>query len=156
MPIRNACFDNCFLGICGQDCKGRIEKKSGPDNLEQFNTLAFFEIYFFQCVRSTGQRNRAGGRRAEVASQDGSVCSKQPKILLKIFPLRACSLLNVVIIQNVCLPLFPVPSNMCLLQTSTASVETVRSLEAALHSCVCTASSGPVDRQPACSSLDIH
>lgn len=37
------------------------------------------------------------------------MCSKQPNALLKIFPLRVCSLLNVVIMQNVFLPLASTP-----------------------------------------------
>lgn len=54
------------------------------------------------------------------------VCSKEPNAWLKIFPLRACSFLNVVIMQNVFLPLSLL---VCLLQTSIAAVETFRNLE---------------------------
>lgn len=54
-----------------------------------------------------------------------SVCSKQPNALLKIFPLRTCSFLNVVIMQNVFLPLFPHSLLVCLLQTSIAAVENI-------------------------------
>lgn len=83
-----------------------------------------------------------------MASRDGSLCSKQPHIFLKIFPLRACSSLNVVIIPNVCLSLCSCPQVPAADRRHQLSTETARNLEAALHSCVYTASS-PVDSLPA-------
>lgn len=85
-----------------------------------------------------------------------SVCSKQPNALLKIFPLRACSFLNVVIMQNVFLPLFPYPLPVCLLQTSIAAAETFRNLEESLAQlCWSIAVRGPVD-SPSFPGLDTH
>lgn len=126
MPIRNTCFTNCFRGICGQACTRRREKPCQA-NLEQLRRQVSLKL--LRCVWGQGkERERVGGGGTHKLTRY-SVCSKQPNALLKIFPLRARSFLNVVIMQNVFLPLFPKPLLVCLLQTVTAAVGTFGNLE---------------------------
>lgn len=124
MPIRNTCSTNCFTGICGQAYIRR--EKPGQNNLEQLKMQVSLQGTSSLC----GGRERNGkewGNEHKLTRY--FVCSKQPNALLKIVPLRACSFLNVVIMQNVFLPLPPNSLLFCLLQTSIDSVETFGNLE---------------------------
>lgn len=101
------------------------EKNHIKSNLEQVRMQVSLK-WISLCVGAGEIMGKSGGK--EHTNSPNTVCSKQPDALLKIFPLRACSFLNVVIMQNI-FPLSPHSLWVCLLQTWTASVETFRNLE---------------------------
>lgn len=142
-----------LTGIRGQAQRRRKEKPH-HGNLEQLRTQVSLKLASPMCVGSGRGMGKSRGKTHKLARY--SVCSKQPKALLKIFPLRACSFLNVVIMQNVFLPLFPHSLPVCLLQTSTAATETFENLEESpTQLCRSIAVRGPVD-SPSFPGLDTH
>lgn len=104
-------------------------------------------------MRGRGEEWERVGGKHKLARY--SVYSKQPNALLKIFPLRACSFLNVVIMQK-CFPLFPHSLPVCLLHTSIAAAETFGNLEESpTQLCQSITVRGPVD-SPSFPGLDTH
>lgn len=118
-----------LTGIRGQASRRRKEKPH-HSNLEQLRMQVSLKLVSLLRGGSGRGMEESRGKTHKLARY--SVCSKQPNALLKIFPLRACSFLNVLIMQNVFLPLFPYPLPVCLLQTSIAAAETFRNLEESL------------------------
>lgn len=96
-----------LTGIRGQASRRRKEKPH-HGNLEQLRMRVSLKLASLPRGGSGRGMEESRGKTHKLARY--SVCSKQPNALLKIFPLRACSFLNVVIMQNVFLPLFPTPS----------------------------------------------